>query len=770
MSAVVKLIKDVWDAVVDVVKDVLDVIGDVLESLWKDVLMPIVEFIVGLFGIEDETIISTEVITQRVISDDIDESLMTKIALEYQKDESVGIIDRLMAYSDVVRKKYGKYFTYGRDTFYNGLPDSNLQAVVIDEDLLADAIETELGGGVTVTIITAMLGIPTKEEFVGYKLQRDYGYTPYNNELPYLGDTYKVTNIDYNFDTDVYDVYVTSYEDVTTEIITTTTITITSIDAVNDNKNTLVEERTLVTGTKSAVISDTTIVLSDVDELIPADSEVDSVVETTNTSISYDEVFATDKLTKPAYEPFQYYVVTYHIGNPSEWYYWAYAPGRGTYPDLDNSSNRYLDNLEMLPVVTLRNSTVNINADKEGNRYKQSKRMLDYLGIDIDQMIDGIKDNPNIEFIEDAFIHFGIKPNDTNKVISEALFRTFEYIYYDPALQQGTGTQAFVGTIKEGPFNSAMSWQSQSRSVISGQIGPKGTYTHRISGKNLIMEWQAAENQYVRLTITNLASITFIDRQGIVGTVTRDVDQDGFFVPLSMYFVEQLSPLEQYEVFNKTLLLSIYSAQVTHLRWYETKAFANFLGIVGIIITIVTFGAGAVAGGIVAALGNAALMLGAAMLLQLVMEATDNEVIQVLAVLAYAYFAGGMAVDALPSTATALTTNVTMFASTVTAISTGIGMYANKEMGILQNEYSAWMNKVADVQEKIDDVQEGLKDYLSTGYITDLSMYEPVSAVLRGPDAQMYRAIENQYAFDTLYDYGSQVGDFYDNKLRLGIV
>ena len=78
------------------------------------------------------------------------------------------------------------------------------------------------------------------------------------------------------------------------------------------------------------------------------------------------------------------------------------------------------------------------------------------------------------------------------------------------------------------------------------------------------MKKQASEEQYY-ITITNLSSITMIDRQGLTGIVAKDVDQDGFFVPMSYYFVSKLSPLEQYELFNRTLLLSIYSASVTHL-------------------------------------------------------------------------------------------------------------------------------------------------------------------------------------------------------------
>ena len=69
MSAVVKILKDVVDVIVDVVEVIWDAIGDVLEFVWKEIGMPILEFVFGLLGVHDEDIISTEVITQKVLQE-----------------------------------------------------------------------------------------------------------------------------------------------------------------------------------------------------------------------------------------------------------------------------------------------------------------------------------------------------------------------------------------------------------------------------------------------------------------------------------------------------------------------------------------------------------------------------------------------------------------------------------------------------------------------------------------------------------------------------
>ena len=86
-----------------------------------------------------------------------------------------------------------------------------------------------------------------------------YGYTPYDNVLPYLGYSYSVSNIDYNYNTDLYDTYISAKENQTTSVTTTTVVTVTSIDATTDNVNTITTVRTVITGTQQGSISDSTV-------------------------------------------------------------------------------------------------------------------------------------------------------------------------------------------------------------------------------------------------------------------------------------------------------------------------------------------------------------------------------------------------------------------------------------------------------------------------------------------------------------------------------
>ena len=772
MSAVVDFFEDVIDAVVDVVNGIIDVVTDLAETLWDAVLEPVLEFVVGLFGITDEDVIQTQVTTQRIISTDVEAStLMTQIMLEERKAE-VGILDRLQAHSQVVRNKYSKYFEYGKDTFVDGLPEANLRAIVVDNAAIKSIIDSVYG--INSTILSSKLSYVTKEAFVGFWLQNNYAYRPMTNMLTYSGNVWQVDAIDYDYVNDWYDVFIGRYEDRTTSVTTTTVVTITNKDTTTDYKHTVVTQRTVITGTVTGVISDVLVGISDVIVEVPKGSEVESSNSSTVDSVQENVQFASAELQAPAFQAVRYYTVQYYTTDSGDWLWWVYKDGNGTYSTID-SLQKYVTNLEMMPIVAIRHHKVNVNADKESTRYKQSNDMLKYLGLDIDTLTDGIMQSASIDNVEDAFVHFGIDPKDTSKVISKSLFEMFDYVYSDSGLNTGG---KFAATISEGWFNAALAWQSQSRIAVNGIIGSLGAYTHDVVGKDLRLRKQVAPEQYVELLFTGMSSITFVEREGLYGTVGKDIDADGFYVPLSIHFIKKLNPLEQYALFNKSLLLSIYAAEVTHLEWYETEAFGDFLGIVGIALAVFTFGQSLWVNGtiqvtaatVTAAIINLAIAVGAGMLLKLVLESTDSKFLKVLAVIVYAYVMGEVSMNNIAPAASELLKSVTLYCSYIMSAASGISMENAIQMEALQTESTAYFAKVEKAQANVDKAQEALDDGLSTEFYAALTNMEVKAPYVEGIDAMMYRAIGIQYEFGTLYDYDRVVSDFCSNKLRLGIV
>lgn len=770
MSFVVDFIEDVIDAVVDVVNAVIDAITSIVETIWEAVLEPVLEFVLGLFGIEDEDIISTNVSVQRIIKDDeAIAAIMTKVCLEKQKDDSMGIMDRFLAHTQRVRARYNAYFKYGKNDLAAGLPEANLKAIKIDNGLVKTVIDSVYG--INCTILESKITAPDKYEYVYAKFRDTYGYKPYNNELPYLGDIYRITNIDYNYTLDRYDVYVTSYEDRTTQVTTTTVVTITNIDATNDNKNTTVTRRTIVTGTKSGAISDGTVEVSNVNVTIPKDSEVGSTNSIVDTTTIHEVVYAATSIPVAAYNPTRHYIVKYWYVTVGEWYYWIYEENSGTYPTLDNTNYR-TTNLDMLPIVALRNATINTNANKESVAYKQAKEILNYVGLDVDQLIDGISENDQIANVEDAFVHFGINPNDQDPVISKMLYEIFDYSFSDAGLGGVNGSaKGFTATIQEGPFNAAIAWASQSRVISNGIIGPLGSYKHSVSGKNLIVQKQEEPEKYITITMNNMSSITLIDRQGLIGATAADVGHENFYIPLSIYLVNKLSPIEQTILFNKSLIITIYAAQVQHLEWYETEAFGNFLQIVGIVIFLFTGFDPSTFFTMTGLFEAGAYMVGM-LILQEILKSVDNPFIRALVTLAAAYAMGGGfdKVNFEFVSPMALLDSVTNFCTAITTVTSSIGVILGAEMAELQVQQQQFQEKVEAIQVEQEAAKAELYTPFDATYLSNLKQVEQVNPYLYGVDAMMYRARDIQYNFSAMYDYNKFTTDFVSNKLRLGIV
>ena len=112
MSAAARFINNIIR--IPIISQILEIVGK-----WLDAEL---EFVMGLFGIKDEDVISTEVATQRIMNDVDVTNLWTKAALEKMKDDSVGILELVMSYADVSRKSYSEWYHKGKTEFVDGLP------------------------------------------------------------------------------------------------------------------------------------------------------------------------------------------------------------------------------------------------------------------------------------------------------------------------------------------------------------------------------------------------------------------------------------------------------------------------------------------------------------------------------------------------------------------------------------------------------------------------------------------------------------------------
>lgn len=767
MSSVINTVVDAFEAVVAItltitlIGPILALVSEDFKDWYVDALAPIM----SLLGIDDENIISAEVTDQRLMDDENVKNLMTKIALDHQSTQ-MGILELMAQYSQGARGSMTNYFDYGKDNYVNGLPNTNIKATVVP-DAVMTVISTEYG--VTAHKISAYVKVPTKEEYLYWKMEKLYGYESWTNTLTYLTYEYTVKYMDYNYGTDEYDVGIYRAATVTINITTEVTITITPVDATNDNKHTYTKVTTETIHSIEGTSYD--IDETNIDELIPKDSETDSYTTNTEYGTPVSIEYQPQVLHIVAYAPKLNYVVKWYATNDSHVMYWCYEIGSGN-TTLDNSQ-RYIAQLDMMPIVELRNNKVNVNSNTQSELYLDGKAMLEYIGIDIDQMIDNICENPSIDQITNAYIYFGIDLKEVGEsdTVAKLLYHTFEFLYDQNLINAGTQTYSAYTT--EGNYNSTMIWRNQTRTVVDGILGPVGTYKGHTTGATLVLRKQETPEQYVEYQIIDVGSTVFIKEGGLYATVARQLQDHSVVMPISRYIADSLTPIEQMEIFGRTLRLAVYSAQVTHLEWYQTEAFMQLLQIaivvIAIVITILTGGMPATGKAWMMLALKVVAMMAISYALKLALESTDNRFLQALAMVAAftasAYVGNGFSFENIDFL------SADMLTSAVINFSNGASTVIGIKMEELKEESIAFATAAERAFKALEEKTDAMLDYIDTEYVAQLANYD-VQQYIRGYDLMRFQAgpalyeswdlLKGSKAYENIYDY--------DKYFTLGVV
>ena len=763
MSAVVDKVEsalDVLDDVTDIlVEEVIDFVEDTIETLWEDLLEPIIEFLLSLFCIEDEDVTYATVYSTRILDDD-DANILNKVALLHQQAPDSSIISNLTKTTAKYTSRFNAFYDYGESDY--GTPTTTMRAMVPDTSDVKAAIDDDYGISCTVTNVE--VSVPDDDEYVAWYFRETYDYVASDETLTYSGKEYEVADISYNESTDRYDVSIEDTEVTTITTTTTTDVVVTSYDSEYDLQTTTITTRVKVVGDESGDISDVTTVGDPVEEYVAIGTVVDSSTEEVEVS-SGTNTIDTAILYAPSYDANRSVIAKYYTTDEDEWYYWVYEIGSGDYDSLNDSDSLY-EVASMLPIVAIRIGTEDL---EEGtDEYEKAKEALLKTGLYIDDMIEAYSENESIDNIEDVFVHFALDPNDTGdfESASKALFTTFYQIAEDTDLYVSEDSLSstrgyYVASITQGAYNAAIMWKDPSVTTTEGTIGSIDTYEHEIEDDTtLIMRWQATEDQYITVQVENLSSITMIDRGGVWGTVTSEASaEEEFSIPLAMFNLDALSPLEQAQVYNISLRVSFYAAEKVHYEYYETKAFASFLKFVAIVIFLFSFGEGIT---LSTFLLTVAATVAAAYAIQYVMEKyyehEDN------AGRRAAFAVVMMGASYYGSTYTM--PNASGLAAAVTAFAQVSALHYSIQLEMVND-------KTEELYDDIEELQEDAENLNDSGLSTEwLASYQyGKDATVLSAETTLYRASNSyQCDWDRLYDYDSLVGDFVDNSLAKGVV
>ncbi|MHB8098091.1 MAG: hypothetical protein ACYDD5_00695 [Sulfuricurvum sp.] len=460
-----------------------------------------------------------------------------------------------------------------------------------------------------------------------------------------------------------------------------------------------------------------------------------SVYNCTFTSAGNPDVL----LTTPIKPTVATVIVDYYIGTSTQFNYWVYTFNTG-HPELDTID--FLSSDKFLPIVELRSNSIDIDVDKESDKYKTTVGILNTIGLDTDAMLESIKTNPDIAQLKDAYISFNVDMVEDNPIIAKMLYNWFgdQYTTEDPPI----GEAGYLITIKENTFNKAIAFTNLVRYDRVGKIGKVGTYTNSAAGANLVLKKQISEDKYTEYQVLNLAVTTIVNVSETVVNVNTSTLQstDGSCtMPLSLDMIYDLTPMERVDLFAIALKLSVYAGSIANIRFYQTKEFMNLIQIVIVVISIVlavlSFKAGGTAGKAFYAFAKTALLTTAAIMtikeILLQINAPWAKALLIIVAVVIAVKSGYFDSNLLQlgfTTADLVTTSITQY------VEAGF-----EELGAAA---AIFTSKMKEANDDLATAAERVSSYLSASEVAQLANYETYKPYLDDVDARMYKAIGMQ--------------------------
>ncbi len=634
-----------------------------------------------------------------------------------------------------------RYYSYGRDHFTNGLPEGSIGYVTTDLSKVLESVNQEFPPD------------PDTENRI------DVGYPDALDVSWFAMETLRNTT-DWNPSTGVFTYNGIKY-----------TANVDDATYVSSNQFNL-EITTLTEPPKSS-----TITLTTASKYLMVDTENYFYVEYTVVDVS---------------------------GNPVGYpHFWVYQISTQEYPALQLPDG--FNYTQYLPIVPLRINNVSLTGEEKENTelYKTSKKLLDKIGLSINQLDEGVNNNPDIEQVDHAYVVFGASLHSEKPETNVYLFNFFDdlqdrdIVTYRDFQNWKMDNQPLVkyappiNTVKiyDGTYNTRLVYYYISKSSRSGKLGKIGTVNKIISGgrprrnigdpsvsggitgsyenpdNTIVLEKQVTATRIDIITVSGAIFVNNIygGRDYITGI--NPTPEDTFIIPINKSVVGQMDILDRNVVYYDAMRIVFNAFEYTKLKWYETGFFRFVTIVIAVAITMYT-GADLISGAIsVAATG------GSLALLQYVLtEIAINMII------AYSFklVAQEVGVDValLLAVTLAMTGNIGSlmelpFASQLAmAGSIGIGASVSTGMAGLQEQFDKFALEVEQRQEAIDQANDLLGDPLSelldpTRLFTDVGMLPMEST------DSFYTRTLTVNGGTTCYKY---LSEYYDNALKIPLM
>ena len=313
-------------------------------------------------------------------------------------------------------------------------------------------------------------------------------------------------------------------------------------------------------------------------------------------------------------------------------------------------------------------------------------------------------------------------------------------------------------TIADILYKSTMYYNYITSNVVTGVLGVVGTttkainikskkcYTQTVNGNysnfyveqsELVLRKQITETTYEELVVTGLHHTNFVANKGKIettlNTVVNDSDHNNFLVPLNSYIFDNvLSMKDRIDLMYDSIHIVINCKETTKLKWYQTGFFQFITLIITIAITVWFPPAGGITAGMTATqiattlLINAAIMVTVTTLLKVAVKVLGiNATLAVLvAIVAAAYTGQFTGLNNMPWAAD--------FLKVVSTLPSAFNNVMSSMTQDIQEEMAAFQSTAETKMDELQSKQDAL-EYGSTldplGIFTQMDYYPSVESV-----------------------------------------
>ena len=325
-------------------------------------------------------------------------------------------------------------------------------------------------------------------------------------------------------------------------------------------------------------------------------------------------------------EAADYFQAKYTVGGTQ--HILTYLDNSGGILGLDQIFTTEFDNTgSFFPFGYLRWNRSQLDSDKTGREYTDSKKLFNYLGIDYQHVLDSIKENPDIGDVEQAVMMMAVPANSTDPLEQRYLFDFFKQLH---AYTGGTGNVPTVARgilaklinksdtsnsviIQDARFKLSLAYGTLHKKLKVGNLGEVGSHflgrgTYTISQTVTLIDSETGESSertddysyptyyyrkqvsptmYEEYEASNLQLTYFITEK--YRTTSTD-NEKILMIPVDHSITEHYSIVDREELYARSLHYIFNSMVFVKVKWYQQEWFGDVLLIAAIVMTVASLG------------------------------------------------------------------------------------------------------------------------------------------------------------------------------------